>query len=119
MIACEPANSSAGHFTAGGELAQFDEASSEHINRALEAAENAFHEYRQLSTEQRAAFLDQIGTEIEKLGDDLLAAANIETALPIAGRLVSERARTIGQWCMFAKLIREGSWVDARIDRAI
>src|SRR5260370_18971618 len=39
-----------------------------------------------------------------------------ERALP-EPRLLSERGRTMGQLRMFAALIREGSWVDARIDR--
>ena len=42
-----------------------------------------------------------------------------ETALPIAERLAGERGRTVNQLKMFAALIREGSWVDARIDRGI
>src|SRR4030095_10424541 len=97
-------------------LAQFDEASGEHIDRALEAAEGAFHVYRQVAAERRAEFLDCIAGEIEKLGNDLLTVANVETSLPIATRLAGERARTTGQLRMFANLIREGSWVDARID---
>ena len=36
-----------------------------------------------------------------------------------AGRLENERARTVGQILLFADLIEEGSWVDARIDRAL
>jgi 2,5-dioxopentanoate dehydrogenase len=97
-------------------LAQFDEASGEHIDRALEAAEGAFHVYRQVAAERRAEFLDCIACEIEKLGNDLLTVANVETSLAIATRLAGERARTTGQLRMFANLIREGSWVDARID---
>src|SRR5262245_44092518 len=113
------ASPDAGTFTARGNLAQFEEATEVDINLALEAAERAFHEFRQISPEQRASFLECIGEEIEALGDDLLQAANIETALPVAERLVGERGRTVNQLRMFAGLIREGSWVDARIDRAI
>ena len=49
---------------------------------------------------------------------DLIDAAQVETALP-RERLVAERARTVGQLRMFANVVREGSWVNARIDRAI
>ena len=42
----------------------------------------------------------------------------LETALP-EGRVRGEPGRTSGQLRMFAKLLEEGSWVDARIDRAI
>ena len=45
-------------------------------------------------------------------------AAHAETALPTQ-RLAGERARTANQLRMFAALVREGSWVDARIDRAL
>ncbi len=96
----------------------FDEASVEHVGTALEAAERAFEHYRTVPADQRAALLDQIAVEIQALGDQLLAVAHAETALPIAERLAGERARTIKQLRLFADLAREGSWVDARIDRA-
>jgi NADP-dependent aldehyde dehydrogenase len=118
LIAGEPADSTGGRFTAGGALAGFEEASLDNVARALEAAETSFSDYRRCSTEQRAVFLDRIGEEIQRIGDELLTAANIETALPLE-RLAGERARTIGQIRMFADLIREGSWVEARIDRAL
>jgi 2,5-dioxopentanoate dehydrogenase len=111
-------DSTPGYFTARGSLARFEEATQQHIDAAFQAADNAFHEFRQISAERRAAFLECIGQEIDALGDDLLTAANLETALPIAERLVSERRRTVNQWRMFADVVREGSWVDARIDHA-
>ena len=39
--------------------------------------------------------------------------------MPIAERLIAERGRTLNQLKFFATLNREGSWVSARIDRAI
>jgi NADP-dependent aldehyde dehydrogenase len=118
IIACQPADSPDGRFIARGSLAEFEEASIQHVDRALDAAEEAFEEYRRFSPQDRAQFLDRVAEEIEKTGDDLLTAANIETALPL-DRLAAERGRTAGQLRMFANLIREGSWVEARIDRAI
>jgi alpha-ketoglutaric semialdehyde dehydrogenase len=100
-------------------LVTFEEATEETIHAAFAAAEQAFPDFRQISTEQRAVFLERIGEEIEALGDDLLKTASVETGLPVAERLAGERTRTINQLKMFAALIREGSWVDARIDRAI
>ncbi|MGH9844969.1 MAG: aldehyde dehydrogenase (NADP(+)) [Blastocatellia bacterium] len=118
IIAGEAVDSTAGHFTARGKYGKFEEAAESHIDLAVEAAEKAFHEYRRIAPEQRAAFLERIGAEIEAIGDDLLKTANAETALPIAERLAGERGRTVNQLRMFADLIRDGAWVGARIDRA-
>lgn len=102
----------------GSELEpDFTEASKEQIDQALARAEQAFHVYRRKKPEEIAAFLEAIATEIEALGDELLQRANEETALPLA-RLTGERGRTTGQLRMFAELVREGSWVEATIDRA-
>ncbi|MCI0525480.1 MAG: aldehyde dehydrogenase (NADP(+)) [Acidobacteria bacterium] len=97
---------------------QFEGATKDQVNQALESAETAFHEYRRLSSEQRANFLEKIAEEIVALGDDLIERAHLETGL-LKDRLMGERGRTVNQLRMFADLIREGSWVDARIDRAI
>lgn len=95
----------------------FCEATSDEVNRALLAAAVAGAAVRTLSNEQCAAFLEAIADNIMRVGDDLVRHANLETALPEA-RLRGERARTVNQIKMFAALLREGSWVDARIDRA-
>ena len=96
----------------------FYEAGPQEVNRALEAASAAFEEYRQRETAQRAGFLRSIATEIEALGDELIERANQETALGVE-RLRGERVRTVTQFRTFADLIEEGSWLQARIDRAI
>ena len=95
----------------------FHEATEAEINQAVELAAQAFDPYRNLTKDQRADFLDRIADEILALGDNLLETANAESGLPMA-RLTGERGRTIGQLKMFAALIREGSWVEATIDRA-
>ena len=117
LIASKAVDAAEGVFTAGGVLAQFEEASSAHVDRAVEAAAGAFEPYRRLSADARAAFLERIAALIEG-NDDLVEAAHVETALSTA-RLAGERARTANQLRMFAALVREGSWVDARIDRAL
>jgi NADP-dependent aldehyde dehydrogenase len=117
LIAGEPVDASEGRFSSGGTLAPFEEATSAHVDRALADAEQASREYRGLPAGQRARFLDCIADEIEQSAD-LIEVANLETALP-AGRLAGERTRTAGQLRLFANLVREGSWVDARIDRAM
>ena len=95
----------------------FHEATEAEINQAVELAAQAFDPYRNLTKGQRADFLDRIAEELLALGDVLLETANAESGLPMA-RLTGERGRTIGQLKMFASLIREGSWVEATIDRA-
>ena len=98
-------------------MPEYAEATVDEVKHAGELAYQAFQIYRKKSPEDRARFLDQIATEIERLGDDLIQRAMAETGLP-EGRFKGERGRTCGQLRMFARLIREGSWVDARIDTA-
>ncbi|MTI86357.1 MAG: aldehyde dehydrogenase (NADP(+)) [Balneolaceae bacterium] len=87
------------------------------IQRAMEKAQAAFLEYRNYSGKQKATFLDAIADEIMGLEDELIHRASAETGLP-NGRFEGERGRTCNQLRMFADLLREGSWVDARIDTA-
>jgi 2,5-dioxopentanoate dehydrogenase len=82
----------------------------------LQSAE-AFKKYRKVSGKDKAIFLRAIAEEIEGLGMDLIYTAMQETNLP-EGRLLGERGRTMGQLKMFADLLDEGSWVEARIDTA-
>lgn len=95
----------------------FYEATPAEVDQAVQQAETAFRVYRQKSGEERAAFLEAIADEIMELGDVLIDRCRQESGLPV-GRLQGERGRTTGQLRLFAQLIREGSWVDARIDRA-
>ena len=95
----------------------FHEAAEAEINTAVELAARAFDPYRNLTKDQRADFLDRIADEILALGDELLNTASAESGLPLV-RLTGERGRTMGQLKSFAALIREGSWVEATIDRA-
>ena len=94
------------------------EATSGEIDRAMKLAQKAFETYRNVPAEKIAGLLDTMADEITALGDELIQRANAETGLPEA-RLNGERGRTTGQLKMFAQLVREGTWVDARIDRAL
>ena len=87
------------------------------VAAAALAAERAFAVTRELSAERRAQLLDAIAAQILALGDELLQRAHAETGLPFP-RLVAERARTCQQFQLYARLLREGSWVDAAIDTA-
>ncbi len=96
----------------------FHEASAADVDLAMRQAEDAFEIYRQMPAKDRADFLDRIAAEIMAAGDALLERASAESGLPIE-RFTMERGRTCGQFKTFAALIREGSWVDARIDTAL
>jgi 2,5-dioxopentanoate dehydrogenase len=87
------------------------------LDQAANLAAIAFPVYSRLPGRQRAAFLKRIAAGIESKTDALVERAHQETGLPIP-RLKSEVARTCGQLRMFASVLEEGSWVNARIDRA-
>jgi alpha-ketoglutaric semialdehyde dehydrogenase len=97
---------------------EFFEATPGEIDAAARAAERAFDAYGALPVARRAEFLRAIAQQVLALGDRLLERAGAETGFPSA-RLESERARTVSQILLFADLIEEGSWVGARIDRAV
>jgi NADP-dependent aldehyde dehydrogenase len=84
---------------------------------ACRLAADAFEQYGRMPGKSKAAFLRQIAENIEALGPQLVNRATVETGLP-AARIQGETARTCNQLRMFAALVEEGSWVDARIDRA-
>ena len=88
------------------------------MERACELAWAAFDAYRETSLEARAAFLEAIAQEIMNIGDALIERAMAESGLPRA-RLEGERGRTVGQLRLFAAVVREGGWIDARIDPAM
>jgi len=96
---------------------RFREACSDDIDSAARAAADSFDQYRMLSMEQRAAFLEDIGSELNDCAPELVIRAHAETALPEA-RLEGELARTVNQLQLFARMVRQGSFVDVRIDRA-
>ena len=96
----------------------FEEAGDALVDEALHAAQEAVADFRRSTPEARAVFLETIAGEIVGLGDVLLERAHQETGLPLE-RLSGERGRTVGQLRLFADLLREGSWCDARIDTAL
>ncbi len=96
----------------------FFEAVPNEVDRALELAAEAAVPLRLLSAEKRAEFLLAVREEILALGDVLVERAAQESGLD-TGRLQGERDRTTNQLKLFADIVTEGSWVDARIDTAL
>lgn len=85
------------------------------IDRAVAAAEEAFAVFRSWPAGQRARLLRTIAAEIEADAGDIQQCAHRETGLPLA-RLQGETARTCNQLRLFADVVEEGSWQDARVD---
>ncbi|WP_281229017.1 aldehyde dehydrogenase (NADP(+)) [Flavobacterium aquiphilum] len=94
----------------------FYEATEDEISQAAALAEMAFQSYRAIEDNKRAHFLEAIAEEIEALGEELLSTYVQESGLPM-GRANGERARTTGQLRAFAAMLREGSWVEAIINK--
>ncbi|MEM1286633.1 MAG: aldehyde dehydrogenase (NADP(+)) [Pseudomonadota bacterium] len=105
----EPVEGSADEFAVG---------SSDLVDQAVRAAEEAFWSYSELPRSQRAAFLRTVASEIDARGDAITAIGTKETGLPDA-RLVGERGRTVGQLRLFADHIEKGDYLDIRRDNAL
>ena len=88
------------------------------VNKAAEAAEDAFLSYGYSSRADRAAFLRAIADEIEARADAITEIGTQETGLPVA-RLQGERGRTTGQLRLFADHIEKGDFLDRRFDAAL
>ncbi|MFS4439309.1 aldehyde dehydrogenase (NADP(+)) [Paracoccaceae bacterium GXU_MW_L88] len=108
-FASEPAHGPSHDFSVG---------SVDLVNRACEAAEEAFWSYGYASREDRAKFLDAIADEIDARGEAITEIGSQETGLPEA-RLQGERGRTVGQLRLFAEHIRKGDYLDRRHDEAL
>jgi NADP-dependent aldehyde dehydrogenase len=104
--------------TAGAQLEPaYRGASIEDLNFAANLAEEALATYGKLPGREKARFLRHIADGMEAIVPELVPRARQETGLPEA-RLKGESARTINQLRLFAHVVEEGSWVNARIDPA-
>lgn len=96
---------------------EYHDATAVEIDAVCAAAREAAPAFEALSGARRAEFLEAVADELGVVSDRLLPRANQETGLPFP-RLENERNRTQLQLRLMASLVREGSWVDARIDSA-
>lgn len=83
----------------------------------LSAAANAHAVWSATPPADRAAVLDGVADALEEAVDSLVAAAMEETHLPEA-RLRGEVKRTAFQLRLFGTVLRDGAYLDARIDHA-
>lgn len=103
---------------AHGETFSFSVGTVDLVNRACEAAEDAFWSYGYSTRAERAAFLNAIADEIEARDEAITEIGSAETGLPQA-RLQGERGRTTGQLRLFASHIEKGEYLDRRHDAAL
>ena len=90
----------------------------EDLEEAAALAWAASGDFRETGLEQRAAFLETIAQNILDIGEELIERRVTESGLP-RGRIEGERGRTVSQLHLFAEVVREGSFLQARIDPAL
>ena len=95
----------------------FGSAGEAQVELACTLAQQGFDAFRQRPYEHRALLLEGIAQGILDLGPALIERAMLETGLP-AARLEGERARTVAQLRLFARVVRDGNWVAATLDSA-
>lgn len=88
---------------------------SEKVAEAGAAAAASTAAMAAMAPSARALLLDAVAANLEAERGEIVDAAAAETQLGRA-RLETELARTTAQLRLFAGVVREGSWVDARID---
>ena len=87
------------------------------VEQACGLAWSAFDTFRETGLEVRAGLLEGVAEQLLALGDSLIERACAETGLP-KGRIEGERGRTVSQLRLFAQVVRDGGWIEARIDPA-
>ncbi|GAB3242912.1 aldehyde dehydrogenase (NADP(+)) [Kineosporia babensis] len=90
----------------------------EEVARASELAWAAFKTYRQTDGPARADFLDRIAANLEAVAEPLVARVQAETGIA-EPRVRGELARTVNQLRLFGRVLREGSWIGARIEPSL
>jgi len=104
--------------TGGALPPAYHSASAEEVEQAVKLAHEAFTSYSQANGKQKAAFLRRAADGFDHHKQEIAERAHLETALPMP-RLLGEVGRTSNQLRMFAGVVEEGSWVQARIDPAL
>ena len=103
---------------ASGPSHEFSAGSADLVAAACASAEAAFDAYSTTTRAARAQFLEAIAAEIEARAAAITEIGHQETGLPTA-RLEGERGRTTGQLRLFAAHIRNGDYLDRRVDAAL
>ena len=96
----------------------YHSATAEEVEAAANLAHEAFASYSQASGKTKAALLRRAADGFDQHKQEIAERANLETALPMP-RLLGEVVRTANQLRLFAGVVEDGSWVQARIDPAL
>jgi NADP-dependent aldehyde dehydrogenase len=96
----------------------YHSATPQEVEAAATLAHEAFASYSQASGKTKAAFLRRAADGFDHHKQEIAERAHLETALPIP-RLLGEVGRTANQLRLFAGVVEDGSWVQARIDPAL
>lgn len=89
----------------------------EQLGSILDASTQAAKQLRHVDRETRAGYLEAVADGLDAAGDELVPVAQQESSLPEA-RLRGELKRTTFQLRLFAEVVRDGRFLDARIDHA-
>lgn len=96
----------------------YSSATLEDLEFAASLAQEAFEVYSRTPALERALFLRHVADGLESIAAQVVERARRESGLP-EPRLKGELARTVNQFRLFAQVIEDGSWVQARIDPAL
>ncbi|MFL0410574.1 aldehyde dehydrogenase (NADP(+)) [Microbacterium paludicola] len=86
------------------------------VDRIARAAKDAFAVTVRTDDATRAEWLRRAADAVDADAEGLIEVAARETALPANPRLAGELARTTAQLRLFAKVVEEGSYLEAIID---
>lgn len=89
----------------------------EQLEQILDAAHSAAGPWAALRPTQRADVLEHVAAALDDAADELVPLAVEETHLA-QGRLTGELKRTTFQLRLFGEVLRDGGYLDARIDHA-
>jgi NADP-dependent aldehyde dehydrogenase len=85
------------------------------VDRAATLADEAFDAYSHTSLAVRAAFLERIADNLDRVRETLAARAALETGLPQA-QLEGEALKAATQFRQFAGVVRKGRFLQLAID---
>lgn len=87
------------------------------VDHAIDRAGRASEQWKRTTIADRARALEAVADALDRHADELIPVAQRETHLAEA-RLRGELRRTTFQLRLFAEMLPEGLWLDARIDHA-